>query len=117
MPTRSPVRPPLGSGGKDFGFQPDQPPEPNPAAIQEITTSLTTERAKVIAQIGTKPNSRAGIDPPRRPAQPEAFVAALFLPAQRSPSANVCIVYYLNNEQTAQSETVENSETAETRIS
>ncbi len=44
----------VASGGKDFGFQPDQPPEQNQAAIQEITTFLTTERAKVIAQIGTK---------------------------------------------------------------
>ncbi len=44
----------VATGGKDFGFQPDQPPEQNQAAIQEITTFLTTERAKVIAQIGTK---------------------------------------------------------------
>jgi hypothetical protein len=43
------------SGGRDFGFQPDQPAEQNVAAIQQITTFLTTERAKVISALGTKP--------------------------------------------------------------
>jgi hypothetical protein len=41
--------------GKDFGFQPDQPPEQNEAAIQLITTFLTTERAKVMSALATKP--------------------------------------------------------------
>jgi hypothetical protein len=44
----------VATGGKDFGFQSDLPPEQNQAAIQEITTFLTTEREKVIAQLGTK---------------------------------------------------------------
>lgn len=44
----------VASGGKDFGFQPDLPPEQNESAIQEITTFLTTEREKVIAQLGAK---------------------------------------------------------------
>jgi hypothetical protein len=43
------------SGGRDFGFQPDQPAEQNVAAIQQVTTFLTTERAKVISALGTKP--------------------------------------------------------------
>ncbi len=42
------------SGGDDFGYQPSQPPEQNEAAIQEITTFLTTEKAKVIAALGAK---------------------------------------------------------------
>jgi hypothetical protein len=42
------------TGGNDFGYQPSQPPEENEAAIQEITTFLTTERAKVIVALGTK---------------------------------------------------------------
>lgn len=43
------------AGGKDFGYQPDQTPEQNEAAIQQITTFLTTERAKVISALGAKP--------------------------------------------------------------
>jgi len=43
------------SGGNDFGYQPGQPPEQNEAAIQQITTFLTTERGKVISALGTKP--------------------------------------------------------------
>lgn len=43
------------SGGKDFGFQPSQTPEENEAAIQEITTFITTERGKVISALGSKP--------------------------------------------------------------
>jgi hypothetical protein len=41
--------------GKDFGFQPEQPPEQNEGAIQLITTFLTTERAKVMSALATKP--------------------------------------------------------------
>jgi len=43
------------AGGRDFGFQPDQAAEQNVAAIQQVTTFLTTERAKVISALGTKP--------------------------------------------------------------
>jgi hypothetical protein len=43
------------SGGRDFGFQPDQPPDQNEVAIQQITTFLTTERARVVSALGTKP--------------------------------------------------------------
>lgn len=42
------------AAGKDFGYQPDQPAEGNEAAIQEMTTFLATERAKVISQLGLK---------------------------------------------------------------
>ena len=42
------------AAGKDFGYQPDQSPEANEAAIQEMTTFLTTERGRVISQIGSK---------------------------------------------------------------
>jgi hypothetical protein len=42
------------SGGNDFGYKPGQPPEENEAAIQEITTFLTTERAKVMTALATK---------------------------------------------------------------
>jgi len=40
--------------GKDFGFQPGQTPEQNEAAIQAITTFLTTERAKVFSALAAK---------------------------------------------------------------
>jgi hypothetical protein len=43
------------SGGRDFGFQPDQAADANEGAIQQVTTFLTTERAKVIHALGTKP--------------------------------------------------------------
>lgn len=43
------------AGGKDFGFRPDRPEDQNESAIQEMTTFLTTERAKVIKAIGPKP--------------------------------------------------------------
>lgn len=43
------------SGGRDFGFQPDQAADQNEAAIQQITTFLTTERARVVSVLGTKP--------------------------------------------------------------
>jgi len=43
------------SGGRDFGFQPDQAAEQNEVAIQQITTFLTTERARVVSALGTKP--------------------------------------------------------------
>jgi hypothetical protein len=43
------------AGGNDYGFQPSQPAEQNEAAIQEITTFLTTERVKVISALGSKP--------------------------------------------------------------
>jgi hypothetical protein len=46
----------VASGGKDFGFQPDQSSDQNESAIQQITTFLTTERAKVISSLlGNKP--------------------------------------------------------------
>ncbi|MBZ5544832.1 MAG: hypothetical protein LAO07_14315 [Acidobacteriia bacterium] len=44
----------VASGGKDFGFQADRPPEQNESAIQEITTFLTTERAKVMSALAAK---------------------------------------------------------------
>ena len=40
--------------GKDFGFQPGQTPEQNEAAIQAITTFLTTERAKTFSALAAK---------------------------------------------------------------
>ncbi len=40
--------------GKDFGFQPGQTPEQNEAAIQAITTFLTTERGKAISALAAK---------------------------------------------------------------
>jgi hypothetical protein len=43
------------SGGRDFAFQPDQAAEQNEAAIQQVTTFLTTERARVLSALGTKP--------------------------------------------------------------
>jgi hypothetical protein len=43
------------SGGRDFGFQPDQAAEQNVAAIQQVTTFLTTERARVVSALSTKP--------------------------------------------------------------
>ena len=39
---------------KDFGFLPDEAAEKNESAIQQITTFLTTERAKVIAALGRR---------------------------------------------------------------
>lgn len=44
----------VASGGKDFGFHADRPPEQNESAIQEITTFLTTERAKVMSALAAK---------------------------------------------------------------
>lgn len=41
--------------GKDFGYQVSQAPEQNEAAIQEIAMFLTTERAKAIAALRSKP--------------------------------------------------------------
>lgn len=43
------------SGGKDFGYRADQEQGQNESPVQEIVTFLTTERAKVIAALGTKP--------------------------------------------------------------
>ncbi len=43
------------AGGKDFGYKVDQDPDQNEAAIQDITTFLTTERAKAIAALRSKP--------------------------------------------------------------
>lgn len=43
------------TGGKDFGYKVDSEPDLNEAAIQDITTFLTTERAKVIAVLRSKP--------------------------------------------------------------
>jgi hypothetical protein len=40
--------------GKDFGFQPGQTPEQNEAAIQAITTFLTTERGKAMSALAAK---------------------------------------------------------------
>ena len=40
--------------GKDFGFQPGQTPEQNEAAIQAITTFLTTERGRVMTALASK---------------------------------------------------------------
>jgi hypothetical protein len=45
----------VASDGEDFGFQPGQAPEQNEVPIQRITTFLTTERTKVISQLGSKP--------------------------------------------------------------
>lgn len=42
--------------GDDFGYQPDQEAEQNESAIQKVTSFLTTERAKVVSQLGTKNN-------------------------------------------------------------
>jgi hypothetical protein len=42
------------TGGKDFGYQTSASTEENEAAIQEITTFLTTERARVVAALATK---------------------------------------------------------------
>ncbi len=44
----------VAGGDEDFGYQPDQPAEQNEAAIQRMTTFLTTERGRVIARIGTR---------------------------------------------------------------
>jgi hypothetical protein len=43
------------AGGNDFGYRVDAAPDENEAAIQQITTYLTTERAKVIAALRSKP--------------------------------------------------------------
>lgn len=43
------------SGGNDFGYKVSAPPEANEAAIQGITTFLTTERMKVVAALRSKP--------------------------------------------------------------
>lgn len=45
----------VATAGQDFGFQPDQAAEQNEAAIQQITTFLATERAKVVSELGSKP--------------------------------------------------------------
>lgn len=45
----------VASGGNDFGFQPDKPAAENEAAIQAITTFLTTQRNTVVARIGGRP--------------------------------------------------------------
>jgi hypothetical protein len=45
----------VASGGNDFGFQPDKPAAENEAAIQAITTFLTTQRSTVVARIGGRP--------------------------------------------------------------
>ncbi len=42
----------VASGGDDYGYRPDQPADQNEAAIQRITTFLTTERGRVVARIG-----------------------------------------------------------------
>lgn len=44
----------VATGGTDFGYQADKPAEQNTVAIQEATMFLTTERAKVVARIGTR---------------------------------------------------------------
>lgn len=44
----------VASGGIDYGFRPDQPPDENESAIQQITSFLTTERGKVTSQLGAK---------------------------------------------------------------
>ncbi len=41
--------------GNDFGYRMDQPPAENEASIQQITTYLTTERAKVVGTLQSKP--------------------------------------------------------------
>jgi hypothetical protein len=43
----------VASGGEDYGYRPDQPPDQNQSAIQQIITFLTTERGRVMARIGT----------------------------------------------------------------
>ena len=45
----------VATGGNDFAYKVDQAPEQNEAAIQEITTFLTTERGKVVAALRSKP--------------------------------------------------------------
>ncbi len=45
----------VAADGNDFGYHPDQPAEQNVSAIQDITTFLTTQRSKVISQLGNKP--------------------------------------------------------------
>jgi hypothetical protein len=42
----------VASGGDEYGYRPDLPADQNEAAIQQITTFLTTERGKVMARIG-----------------------------------------------------------------
>lgn len=44
----------VATGGRDFDYRVDQPADQNEAAIQQVTTFLTTERARVISQLGTK---------------------------------------------------------------
>ncbi|MFB3921372.1 MAG: hypothetical protein ACE145_06595 [Terriglobia bacterium] len=44
----------VATGGNDFGFKPDQSPEQNEAAIQEIVSFIATERTKVMAALATK---------------------------------------------------------------
>lgn len=44
----------LVAGGNDFGYQPDQSPDQNESAIQQISSFLATERTKVLSQLGTK---------------------------------------------------------------
>ncbi|MBI4166361.1 MAG: hypothetical protein HY508_11570 [Acidobacteria bacterium] len=43
------------SGGNDFGYRISESPDANEVAIQAITTFLTTERAKVVAALRSKP--------------------------------------------------------------
>ena len=45
----------VATDGNDFGYKVDQDPEQNEAAIQEITTFLTTERNKVISALKSRP--------------------------------------------------------------
>jgi len=42
----------VASSGNDYGYRPDLPADQNEAAIQQITTFLTTERGRVMARIG-----------------------------------------------------------------
>jgi len=42
----------VASSGDDYGYRPDLPADQNQAAIQQITTFLTTERGRVMARIG-----------------------------------------------------------------
>ncbi len=44
----------VASGGTDYGFQSEQAADQNESAIQQITNFLTTERGKVISQLGAK---------------------------------------------------------------
>jgi len=44
----------VATGGNDFGFKPDQGPEHNEAAVQEIVTFIATERTKVMAALAVK---------------------------------------------------------------